>query len=781
MIRKEPLRVLEFDRVLEAISGYARCEASRRAVLDILPLRSRKRITERFAAVAEARRLSAEGSPLPVGRFHDVSDALRRVRPEGAVLEPLELHSFAPLLQTVMDVLGVLEGRRDELPALSGIVKGLEAQPDLLASIERSLDGDGNILDTASYTLSDLRADIRRLNARIKKRLEEIMRSRELGKFLQDEFVTQRSGRWVIPVRMDAKGQVPGVVHDVSRTGETAFVEPLEIIGLANELENLVAEEKAEEIRVLRELSRWVRGLAAELEAQFRAAVQLDVLLCIAQFSDRLRMEIPEINDGAELRIEGGRHPLLLVMRGKEVVPLDLAIGGSAGTVMVITGPNAGGKTIAIKTAGLLSAMALSGMPVPARPSSSFPLASDIFVDIGDEQSIEQSLSTFSAHIANLSGILAKAGPRALVLLDELGTGTDPREGAAIGCAVLKELSERQAMVLATTHLTDVVGFVHRTEGMVNASMEFDSETLTPLYRLRAGEPGQSHGIDIAGRFGLPESTLSLARGMLGTLEAELQGLLSDLRRKRAEYEEALGGLKKREAEAAERERALKERLSSVEAERGKALEEALREARDIVLGAKREAADALKEVRRAKSRAALKGLEERRREVEARLRELRPEPVLALDDINEGDTVHVRSFGMDAEVTGVDRRRGRLKVTAGNMTIEVPASDVGPPGGVGAARGPSPGRGREDEEKEVPAELNLIGLRVEEAVSRLEAFLNDSFLAGAREVRIIHGLGTGALQRAVREHLSGHPLVAGFERASQREGGAGATLARLK
>jgi DNA mismatch repair protein MutS2 len=789
VVKREPLKVLEFDRVLETIAGLSKSPASRKAILGLAPLGSTKEIEKRFAETGDIRRLSEEGTPLALSPFEDISGALRRVRPEEAVLEPAEIYSFSAVLGVISAVMGQLEGRED-LRALRELTSGLTGFPELLAFMDRSVDGEGIVLDTASYTLSDLRADIRRLNARINRRLEEIVRGRDLGRFLQDDFITRRSGRWVIPVRMDAKGQVPGVVHDVSRTGETAFVEPIEIIGLANELENLVAEEKAEEIRILRELCRWIRAEADRIEEQFETVVYLDVLSSIAGFSDRLGARVPEINESSTLRLQGARHPLLMLFKGSggEVVPLDLALGGGD-RVMVITGPNAGGKTIAIKTAGLLLLMALTGIPVPARSSSSIPLVREVLLDIGDEQSIEQDLSTFSAHVSNISAILEGAGPRTLVLIDELGTGTDPREGAAIGCAVLEQLRQRGALVLATTHLIDVVGFVHRTEAMVNASMEFDAATLTPLYRLKAGEPGQSHAIETAERYGLPDSTVALARQMLGTVKVEFQNLVADLKRQRARYEEALEELTRREAALGEGEKALAERLSAAEVERKKALEEAYREARDIVLKVKRQAYEALEEVRRQRSRKALKAIEKTQEEVAAGLAGLESAPLVSIEEISEGDVVHVRSFGVDAEVTGVDRRRGRLRVRAGQMSLDVPASDIGPgrgskgtgPEKAWTGKRPRAGDSRGAEEKTVPAELNLVGLRVDEALSRLEPFLNDAYLAGHAEARVIHGLGTGALRKAVRGHLDGHPLVSGIRRGEQSEGGAGVTVVRFK
>jgi DNA mismatch repair protein MutS2 len=446
---------------------------------------------------------------------------------------------------------------------------------------------------------------------------------------------------------------------------------------------------------------------------------------------------------------------------------------------MVITGPNAGGKTIALKTTGLLLAMALSGIPVSAAATSVFPLVGQLLVDIGDEQSIEASLSTFSAHIANIARILAEADGKTLVLLDELGTGTEPGQGAAIACAVLHELQERGALVLATTHLTDIVGFVHRTPGMVNAAMEFDQKTFSPLYRLKPGEPGQSHAIEIARRYGLPERVIAVAQGMVGRLDTEFHALLAELKEKGHRHDEALAELERRQRELDGKERLLGERLAAAETQRRETLETSLREAREIVQSARREMNAILEEARAERRREARKRLEEAELQVEARLREVRPEGFLDIDRIAEGDMVFVRPLGCDATVAGVDRKRGRLRVRAGQMELEVALTDAAPRTGKTAP--PKSVSRRTAAEETLSRELNIVGLRVDDALPEVERFLNHASLEGIGEVRIIHGKGTGVLMRAVREYIDGHPLVREFRKGEPFEGGEGATVVTLR
>lgn len=782
MVRQETLRTLEFDRILREIAGWCHSSASVDAVLHILPFRERNEIQERFGMVEEIRRLASLGIPLKIAAFEDVTPGLDKLRPEGAVLSPLELVSFLPLLR-VLDAIAKQLKYRDDIPLLKELAGSITGFPDILDPLERSLDSEGNILDTASRLLFDLRSRKRALTARIRKRLEEIVRERDIAVFLQDDFVTQRGGRWVIPVRMDAKGQVAGVVHDVSNSGETAFMEPLEIIGLANELENLSAEERVEEIRILREICGWIREDADELAAQQAVLIHLDLLNSIASFAGSLDARVPEIGKTRTLRLVRARHPILLLLQrqgtDRETVPLDLSLG-EGDSVMVITGPNAGGKTIALKTAGLLLLMALSGIPVPAGETSVFPLLDGLLADIGDEQSIESSLSTFSAHVANISAILAHAGGRSLVLLDELGTGTEPVQGAALACSVLQELQEKGALVIATTHLTDIVGFVHRRDGMVNSSMEFDRETLTPLYRLKRGEPGQSHALEIARRYGLPDDVIRRAQGMLGRMETEFHSLLDELKGQRRKYEETLAELERRSRILAEQERRLEERRAGWERERREALEKAFRESKDIVSGVKRELNAILEEARRERSRASMKKLKVVEERVEEKLREMAGEPALTIGQVREGDTVFLRSIGFDAVVVKTDPKSGRVRLMAAGKELEVPVADLAPRRG--AAPKPSRKVRREEEEREeVPHQLHLIGLRVDDAVKKLEPFLNHASLEGVREVRIVHGKGTGALMRGVREYLEGHPLVESFRDGEQYEGGSGVTFVKIR
>lgn len=785
MIAPTSLELLEFPKLLRSIAASTHSDASHTAVLDIRPLPAAADIRQRFAQVSEIRFLSHSGIRLEISDFESILPLLATVRPAGAVLDAQELARFIPVFNVAAAVAGQT-AMRDDIPHLRTVTDQLTGFPSLLKTLRKSIDAEGNILDTASPDLARIRREVKTVERRIRKKLEDIVRDDSVSVFLQDDFITQRSGRWVVPVRMDSKGQVAGVVHDVSRSGETAFVEPLAIIHYSNELENLIADQKAEEIRILRMLSVRIREEADAIEREFQVLVALDLLNAVASFADMVSAEVPDLNDTGAISVLSARHPLLqltLQRSGREqVVPLTVHLGGD-NTAMVITGSNAGGKTIAIKTIGLLMAMALSGIPVPADSGSSFPLVDDLLIDIGDEQSIETSLSTFSAHIANITRILDRAGDNSLVLLDELGTGTDPDEGAALACAILQELRNKGAMVFATTHLADIKGFVHRTEGMLNASMEFDRATLQPLYRLRIGEPGQSYALETAVRFGLPIRIVDAARAMLGTMKVEFDRLIAELNEKRAAYEHSLREIERERAELTAKLRESEALVAETREKQKESLATAYRESSDLVLRAKREIHALLEEAKRdeKKRREALQKLERQQEEFAAQQREYAPPSErLSIDQIETGDTVFIASLGYDAKVLEVNHRQNRVRVQAGSMEVEVPAADIAP------RRGRSADAMRKAARSELPADdtialrLHLIGRRVEDALSELEPFLNDASREGAPSVTVVHGVGTGILAKAVREYMTRHPLVKSFRKGDQSEGGAGVTIVEM-
>jgi len=784
MITPETLKRLEFDKILAEIASRVHSPVTRQQLQATMPLGDLEQIRLASGRVAEIRRLAGLGIGLRLAEFEDIRPLLEIVRPTGAFLSPHQLLFFIPVLRICHDIFRQF-APRDDIPLLMSLEPRLRSFSDILEPLAASIDHDGSIMDSASPQLREIRRGKRSLAARIRKKIEEIVRDNNIEIFLQDEFITQRSGRWVIPVRMDSKGMVKGVVHDVSSSGETAFMEPLEIIPFVNELENLSAEEKAEEIRILRQLSAWLREDAAEIAACFETLVTLDALNGISRFADHYGLETASMNDSGDLRLVAARHPLLLMLLS-HVEPLDLQMG-PGGRVMVITGPNAGGKTIALKTAGVLTLMALCGIPVPANGArSTFPLLDTLLVDIGDEQSIEQSLSTFSAHVARIAAILDQAGPRTLVLLDELGAGTEPQQGAAIACGVLRDLHERGAAVIATTHLSEIIGFVHRAEGMINAGMEYDAETYTPLYRLISGEPGHSHAIDIARRFGMPERVIQFAREMLGTAGAEFTSLLAELRRKRVELDEANRSVVRQQEQLRATQRELDARAAGMEQARREVKEKAWGEARELISASRRRMNELLDEYKREKRSDIIDRLRASEQEITAQLKPAAGDvaELLPLESVNPGDTVHVRSLGHNGVVLQVAAKQGKARVRAGSIELDVQLTDLFAPirkGGDKVPKAAARSAWKVDVAEGEERELKLIGLRVDEALDLLEPFLNHASLGGLREVRVIHGLGTGRLRDAVREFLARHPLVDSFRGGEPHEGRDGATVVTLR
>jgi DNA mismatch repair protein MutS2 len=788
MIPRTTFKQLEFDKILAEIATHAHGSVTCERIAAIAPLGDFAMIQEISGRIGEIRALLAQGISLRLTPFEDIRPLLEAVRPSGAYLGPHELLLFIPAVQIFTDISRQLSPRSD-IPLLAALTARLRPFPEILEPLAASIDHDASIMDSASSPLREIRRAKRSLATRIRKKIEEIVRHNDIEIFLQDDFITQRSGRWVIPVRMDSKGMVRGVVHDVSASGETAFMEPLEIIPFVNELENLSAEEKAEEIRILRQLSAWIREEAGPLEECFAVLVTLDLLNSMARFAEQYGLESPHLNTDGRLCLAQARHPLLMMLQRRgnitAVEPLDLLL--EENNVMVITGPNAGGKTIALKTAGILTLMALSAIPVPVNGArSTFPLLNTLLVDIGDEQSIEQSLSTFSAHVARIASILEQSGQRSLVLLDELGAGTEPHQGAAIACGVLRELQERGAMVLATTHLTEIIGFVHRMPGMTNAGMEYDAETYTPLYRLISGEPGQSHAVDIARRYGMPERVISFARELLGSAGGELATLLAELRLTREQLGEQQRLLEQeRTAVAAERD-AVEARAGEIERARREASEKAWDDARELISATRRRMNELLEDYKRDRRAETIERIRLSQQELAEKL-----EPrvgaageQVAVRDLVPGSRVHVPSLGHDGTVLSLDERTGKARVATGSMEVDVPLATLLAPLKPGTAKsGRKTGRSSLTIEvaDEGDRELKLIGLRADEALDLLEPFLNRASLGGLREVRIIHGVGTGKLRQAVREHLERHPLVAEFRPGGAHEGRDGATVVTLR
>ena len=783
------LRVLEYGTVRALLVERTVTPMGREAAEALLPTTDLELARARQAETSEAVAL-LRGGEVPLRGAGDLRPLVHHAK-IGGVLEPAELLLVARTLQVARRLRGHLEARRQSAPRLAQVAAGLAPLPDLEAAIAQVLDEEGQVRDDASPALARLRADLRTVERRIREKLEEILRHPAYLRMLQEPLVTVRGDRFVVPVKAEARAQFPGLVHDQSSSGATVFMEPLAIVELGNRRRELEAMERAEVRRLLQALSRRVAEAAEPVAATLAALGAVDLALARAALSEAWEATEPYLAGDGPLELRRARHPLLLHHLGPErVVPIDVTLGGAFRT-LVITGPNTGGKTVALKTVGLLTLMAQSGLHIPAAPGSVVRVFPQVFADIGDEQSIEQSLSTFSSHLRSIVAILGALAPPALVLLDEIGAGTDPTEGAALARAIIETLHERGACTIVTTHYSELKTLAQELPGVENASVEFDPETLRPTFRLLMGQPGRSNAFIIAARLGLPAAVVERARGYLSREQVRVDELLAELTRDRARAE--------RDREEAERLRAeagaLRERFAAevahLEAARAEALRRARREVEDAVRQARREVAAVLEEARRRTPEDA----REARRRLEAlaatwaeRLGGETEAAGEAPQQVEVGQTVLVAGLGQTGRVVAAANDRGEVEVEVGRVRLRVPlaglrlrragtaATASGAPAGprTETAARVAPGR-------ETPASaLSLRGLTVDDALLEVDRYLDAAVLAGLPRVTLIHGKGTGALRRAVQDFLRGHPHVRTYRPGGHGEGGEGVTVVEL-
>jgi|Deesub1362B_J571_1020462.scaffolds.fasta_scaffold00156_19 DNA mismatch repair protein MutS2 len=785
------LRVLEFDKVLEMASVHALTTAGRKVVLQLGPLGSADASLQRMRLISACRRLKNEGFDFGIEYFDELDTLFRRLRPEEAVLEPLELRGVLPLLRSAINLRRLLK----EAPAteLNQILERLHTHPELMREIERSIEPDGRIADEASAELFDIRQRIRALDRRIKSVLERILNDKSLRPHIQDFYITERNGRRVIPVKSDSKGHIRGVIHDISNTGETVFVEPNETLQMGNELESLKAEERVEEFRVLKRLSALLRDVLSELQEDYERVVMVDMLQSLASFAEQMQMIPPEINRSGYIKIVKGRHPLLWKSlkeggRLQELVPLDFELRKPY-RGMVITGSNTGGKTVALKTVGVLQLMTLTGMHLPAAEGTTFPFVERVIADIGDEQSIEQSLSTFSAHVMRLKEVLERSDSSTLVIIDELGTGTDPDEGGALGCALLNRLVQRGALVVVSTHLGLLKAYAYKHPQLINGAMQIETKRVNgrtlfwPTYRLQIGEPGQSYALHIAERFGMPEDLIEEAKEMIRDKASLLEEVLQELRQTQQRIDKKLRAVEKTEKELKQLKEKLNQEIERIKHLKSKILQETHRKAEEILRSTRREAEELLRRIRaqqRQEAKVSLKELERRLRyhaDKGGSLKERSPKKV---SRPKIGQSVLIGGFGIVGVVTEVIPSTGRCRVDAGGKEIEVSIDNLFEPE---ASKTEDVVSIAPDTLLREPpsSELNVIGMRVEDALREVERYLNDAALGGLEEVRIIHGVGSGRLKGAIREYLDKHPLVQEFSVASAEQGGEGVTIVKIK
>jgi DNA mismatch repair protein MutS2 len=787
------LELLEFPKVREILASFTSFSASHELAINLMPSAEPQLVCLLLTQSAEARRLLALNPGGSIGSIVDFR-AEAEMASRGKILATSTLVGVKDSLQEIRSLRGVIGKLKDKLPALWDIASGITDLSYLEAEIRRCLTPTGEILDSASDKLSSLRQQFKRTREELLGHLDSIIKSRHSQRFLQEPLITIRHDRYVVPVKAELRKQIKGIVHDISNTGATVFVEPLATVEMGNQLREVALDEKQEVERILRDLSSQVGIHCAEISRNVSLAAEIDLALAKARYAEKVNATEPIIAATGEdspdaitrtnrLYLTGARHPLL----GEKAVPLSIEIGNDF-SILVISGPNAGGKTVALKTVGLLTLMTQAGIPIPAAPESCVPVFDGIFADIGDEQSIEQMLSTFSWHMGNIVRIIRDSTRKSLVLLDELGTSTDPVEGVALAQAILLNFLSNGNLVMATTHYSGLKVFAHQTAGLKNASLDFDPLTLKPTYHLTMGVPGGSNALSMASQLGMEPEIIATAKNFMSEGHLEMESLLSGLGDEKRKVEELRNGL---ESESSKID-ALREELEG-ELHRLKVEERnTLRQIKDNLLQEaallEKDIREAVKGIQKAKTKTNI----ERAKKVLAGVHKdlesdawqtQRSRPVMEeTSAIAVGDRVRLIDTGLEGVVLSVQENSQEIEIQAGDIKLKMKSKGVEKVKPLPAAAAfPSSGVKTSSEKRRSSLELDLRGKRADEVEPKLDIYLNDAFVSGLSQVRIIHGYGTGTVRQIVHDFIRRHPLVKSFGQAGKEEGGGGVTIVKLQ
>ncbi len=779
--------ILELPSVLELLAGEAVSDGAKEAALALRPTFDRADAERRLRETTDARDMMTLYSAPSFSGVKDIRDSLKRAD-AGGMLNTRELTDIAGVLRAARAAMSYASGDESGARSIGYLFSSLHQNKYLEEKITNSLIGENELADSASPELADIRRAMRVAGSRVREALQKIITSPTYAKALQEPIITMKNGRYVVPVKAEHKGAVPGLTHDISSSGATLFIEPMSAVKANNEIRELLAREEREIERILRELSAEASDFSEDIALDYNVLVQLDLIFAKAKLSYKLNCMEPELSDSGVLRLHKARHPLL---KQSEAVPIDIELGGDFDT-LVITGPNTGGKTVSLKTLGLLCLMAQCGLHIPAGDESVIPLFDKILADIGDEQSIEQSLSTFSSHMTNIVGILEECGEGTLALFDELGAGTDPTEGAALAVAIIEYARSVGAHIAATTHYAELKIYAMTERGVMNASCEFDVKTLKPTYRLLLGIPGKSNAFAISERLGLPGHIIDDARRRMDKGDVDFEEALTKLEENRKASEE-------RKAETAEALRRARDDLEIAERERKKAEEERLKftknaraEAERIIEQARDAADEAFREIERLRREAASDTDWQRFNEAKAALRrdlneaqeKVTPERSAPVErertrDAVEGDTVEIISIGTKAQVLKVNAD-GTLQLQAGIMKVTAKQSEVRVTKAEKVKFKPASVSVPMSTES-AKSELDIRGMTAEEAVALVERFIDGCQMRHVNEVTIIHGKGTGVLRRAVHDCLKRSRQVKSYRLGRFGEGESGVTIVEIK
>ncbi|MGG2055954.1 endonuclease MutS2 [Lysinibacillus pakistanensis] len=788
MIAERALKTLEYDKVRQQVATYCTSSIGKTAIDELVPQTDYEKVVQLLEEMDEGLSILRVKSNVPMGGIFDVRHAARRAQ-IGGMLSAMELMEVSSTIRASRILRNFIEDIESEaVIEIPHFITKKEAMPVLTGlqhEINNCIDDNGSVLDSASQTLRSIRQSLRAEEAKVRSKLESLIRGSNAAKMLSDALVTIRNDRFVIPVKQEYRHHYGGIVHDQSSSGQTLFIEPDSVVQANNEIHRLKMKEQAEIERILLALSAMVEEVAPDLFNLVKVLGEIDVILAKGKYGQANKCTMPKMNNDGYIRLVRARHPLL---------PIDIAVAndiefGKDITAIVITGPNTGGKTVTLKTVGLCTLMAQAGLPVPALDGSELAVFKQLFADIGDEQSIEQSLSTFSSHMVNIVDILQKFDHESLVLFDELGAGTDPQEGAALAISILDEVHGRGARVMATTHYPELKAYGYNRPGVANASVEFDIETLSPTYRLLIGVPGRSNAFEISSRLGLPESIIDRAKGFTGTDRHEVESMIASLEETRRQSEDDAERSHELLMESEALRKELQDKLQAYE-ERKEALDKKAKEkAREIVDEAKREAESIIAELREMRKNADQVVKEHELIEARKRLEDATPldnnkvlkkaaQVKARAQNLVVGDEVKVLSYGQRGtlleKVSDSEWivQMGILKMKISDSDLEYIKPEKEPVQRIAGVK---------NRNSHVKLELDLRGERFEDAILRTEKYIDDALLANYGRVSIIHGVGTGALRQGIQNYLKKHKRVKSFRFGEAGEGGFGVTVVELK
>lgn len=787
MISNKVLKTLEYDKILSQLRSHCACCISRELADELKPCLELDDVNADLRLTSEAESYFLRTGYSPVDDFPDMRSALKRMN---AVLflnceELLNIGKCLKAIRVAREQLAPDTDSNSEPTGIANAASSLVSHKYLEDEINRCILSEDELFDGASPALARIRREKRIANERVREKLNSLIRSQTYSKYLQDPLITIRNGRFVVPVKQEYRQQIPGLIHDQSGSGQTLFVEPAAVVELGNEFKKLTIEEQAEIERILTELTAAIKPSANDIYTDLYTLGRIDLSFAKAKLAKEMNAVHPKINREGRINIVRGRHPLI---PRYSVVPTDIRLGTDFRT-LIVTGPNTGGKTVTLKTTGLFTVMAQAGMFVPANVGTELSVFESVFADIGDEQSIEQSLSTFSSHMKNIVGILEDADEHSLVLLDELGAGTDPIEGAALAMSILEELHSRGSFTVATTHYSEIKAFALTHEGMENASMEFDIDKLCPTYRLFIGIPGRSNAFEISRRLGLPDHIIDSARSFIQKEDADFESILSDAETKRLKAEEEMERAEQARLEHERLVNELKREREKLEAERAQLRQKAREDARKIVADARREMDEIVAQIRAIKSidqREADRIIQSGRDALRKKEGELQDETIVvrtadgkAPKAVKPGDQVMVLSLGKSGSVLSKPDRNGEVLVQIGIVKMSVSLSDI-------RLLNDKQSKGvsvkvEYDPSNTVGLELDIRGMQVDEAIPIVDKYLLDAQVQGLHEVNIIHGKGTGALRSGIQSHLKNHSRVKSFRNGNYGEGDYGVTVVTLK